>query len=134
MYFYTPHLSFLILSIVHSILFFRFVTIRVYQNKTVDISHLTEYIVITWRMYKHQYVTVKYLLTHPARSAFLWMSVSTNRYHQHLTWELSQHQTNPPQYVPTTESKLILFSKIAVYSSILVESISASFCPVPHNL
>ena len=34
----------------------------------------------------------KHLLTFPARSTFLWMSVSTNRFRQHLMLVLSQHQ------------------------------------------
>ena len=35
----------------------------------------------------------KFLLTFPVCSTFLCMTVSTNRYHQHLTWVLFQHQT-----------------------------------------
>ena len=41
---------------------------------------------------------------------------------------------NTPQYVPAMESKSILFSQTAVYSSALTESISASFCFVSHKI
>lgn len=47
---------------------------------------------------------------------------------------VSTSDGNTLQYVPATESKLTLFSKTAVYSSILIESTPESFCPVPHNI
>ena len=40
----------------------------------------------------------KNLLTFPVRSTFLWMSVSTSRNHQHLTWELFPHSAVTHRY------------------------------------
>lgn len=38
-----------------------FVTERVYQNNTVAIPHLIEYVVTTRRMHKHQDIAIKHL-------------------------------------------------------------------------
>ena len=57
----TPNLSFLLQNIVFHNLFLGFVTERVYQNNTVAIPHLIEYVVTTRRMHKHQDVVVKHL-------------------------------------------------------------------------
>lgn len=39
----------------------RFIAKRVYQNNTVAIPHLIEYVVTTRRMYKHQDIAIKHL-------------------------------------------------------------------------
>ena len=57
----TPNLSFLLQNIVFPNLFMGFVTERVYQNNTVAIPHLIEYVVTTRRMHKHQDIAIKHL-------------------------------------------------------------------------
>ena len=39
----------------------RFIAKRVYQNNTVAIPYLIEYVVTTRRMYKHQDIAIKHL-------------------------------------------------------------------------
>ena len=79
---------FLSQCIILPILIFGFITKRIQQNNTFILPHLIKYIVPTRRMHKHQDIAVKalgkYHLTFPDRSTFHCMTVSTNRYHQHL--------------------------------------------------
>ena len=88
--------SFLLKRIVLPILFLGGITKRIYQNNMVDIPH--SYKIDCPRMKDAQasgccsQALGKFLLTFPVCSTFHCMTVSTNRYHQHLTWVLSQHQ------------------------------------------
>ena len=80
---------FLIQNTVLSVLFFSFIAKRVYKNNEVCIPH--SYKIDCPRSKDAQasrccrQALGKNLLTFPARSTFHCMTVSTNRYHQHLT-------------------------------------------------
>lgn len=77
------------MNIVLLILFWGFITERIYQNNMVGILHLVEG--MTHHLKDAQasgccsQALGKFLLTFPVCSTFHCMSVSTSRYHQHLT-------------------------------------------------